>query len=102
MPLNWDQPNHSPGAQLGRAVSRWELSLKTRTNPNDDITTPTYGFEQVLEFRTRAEARKFIADFTAEKGLQLSSAVPSRHGILCEPGARGTARYSYGIRSVTA
>ncbi len=78
----------------------WQITLSSRLNPNDEFTAPRYGLPVVVPAQTRTEAREWVATFTAEKGLRVSSAVPSRHGVLCEPGSRGTARYSYAIRRV--
>lgn len=78
----------------------WQITLSSRLNPNDEFSAPRYGLPVVIPAGTRSEARAWVQNFTAEKGLRLLASAPSRHGILCEPGARGTARWSYGIKSV--
>ena len=78
----------------------WQITLNSRLNPNDEVSAPRYGLPVVVPAQTRTEARQWLAGFVAEKGLRVCSAVPSRHGVLCEPGSRGTARYSYAIRRV--
>lgn len=83
-------------------TSTWQLTLSSRLNPNDEFSAPRYGLPVVVSFRTRTEARQFIAKFVAEKGLRVLASVPSRHGILCETSGNKTARYSYRIRTVAA
>lgn len=78
----------------------WQITLSSRLNPNDEFSAPRYGLPVVIPAGTRSEARAWVQNFTAEKGLRLLASAPSRHGILCEPGRDGTARYSYGIRKV--
>lgn len=84
------------------APSTWQVTLSSRLNPNDEFSAPRYGLPVVVSFRTRTDARQWIAKFVSEHGLRVLASVPSRHGILCEPGVRGTARYSYGIRKAVA
>lgn len=83
-------------------TSTWQVTLSSRLNPNDEFSAPRYGLPVVVSFRTRTDARQWVAKFVSEKGLRVLASAPSRHGILCETSGAQIARYSYGIRSVAA